>query len=416
MRSTSNALRAGCGALAALLLLESGVAPARCRAASAEPVLLLKYSSPALSDEAARGRFAGILAAIEGRLDVRPVAPPRGNRESGPVLPEIDDATLRSTASRVAAAGRKMDRLEIREAERELSAVSRELRRFRLGEATRPLLADVFVKLGTVAAWDGNDSAAATLLAGARSLDPSFAPDPALHSPRFRELWNGPAREVHPEAEVLFETVPPGARILVDGEDRGTTPRRIKVPACRPQTLRLEHAGFQPAIESRQWFPGDVERVEVVLEGDREWRLASSLRAPGPGFPEAAPIVSEMAYASGVSRVAILVLDRSGNGEEMKVIAASASDPVPRLAGTVRFGTDEASVRAAVARAPELLAEAGWPALPAPPPGSARPWYHRWWFWTCLGFLAAGAAVALGGGGGDGGDTATTSGSSSVSF
>jgi hypothetical protein len=308
-----------------------------------------------------------------------------------------------------------MDRLEMRDAERRLSGIESDLRRYRLGEATRPLLGDVFLKKATISLWDGDAQNATACLVKARALRPGFEPDPALYPPRFRELWSGIAPDRSPEAEILVESVPPGARILVDRQERGTTPRRLKLPATRPVELRLEHPGYRPSTSTRQWLPGDSERIEVLLAGDREARLAAFLQDPGPRIPEAGAIVSEMTGESGAGRVAFLMLDRKPAGEEIRVLSASSSDPVPRVLGTVRIEGDGAG--AAASGAARMLVEEGWPARqPAAALRPGRPWYYSWWFLTGIGLLAAGTAVALSGGGGDDGGASASTSSSDVNF
>jgi hypothetical protein len=416
MRSSSSAHKAICGFLSALCLLEWSIAAFPCRAGGSEPVLLLKYSSPAIADEKAQADFGSIAAEIEKRLDVVP-APSSRSRVDGSVLPEIDDQALKSIASRVSEAGRRMERLENRDAERQLSGLESELRRYRFGEATRPLLGDVFLKMATISLWEDDAGKAIAYLGKAHALRPGFEPDPALYSPRFRELWAGADRGAAPDAEVLIESVPPGARIFVDRQERGTTPRRMKLPASRPVELRLEHPGYRPSTSTRQWLPGDSERIEVLLAGDREARLAAFLENPGSRIPEAGPIVSEMAGEHGAARIAFLMLDRKPAGEEIRILAASAADPVPRMLGTLRIGESAEGMSAAALGTARLLAGDGWPMRPGGAEVSpARPWYYSWWFLTGVGLLAAGTAVALSGGGGGDGGSATSTSSSDVNF
>lgn len=416
MRSSSSARKAACAFLSAVCFLDWSVAAYPCRAEDDEPVLLLKYSSSAITDEGAQGRFSAFSAEIGRRLNVRPAVSSRAGGD-GAVLPGIDDEMLKSIASRVSGAGRSIDRLEIREAERQLSAIESELRRYRIGEATRPILAEVFLKRAAISLWEDDAQGAAACLAKARALHPGFEPDPALYPPRFRELWAGVGDGPPPDADILIESVPPGARIFIDRQERGMTPRRLKLSAMRPVELRLEHPGYRTATSTLQWLPGDSERIELLLAGDREARLAAFLENPGPRIPEAGPIVSGMTGEYGTRRVAFLMLDRKPAGEEIRVLAASASDPVPRVLGTVRLGEGVEALNSAADGAARMLAGDGWPVRQ---PGTSlrpgRPWYYSWWFLTGIGLLAAGTAVALNGGGGDDGGASTSTSTSDVNF
>jgi hypothetical protein len=416
MRFSSSARKSVCGSLAFLCLLQWSGAASTCRADGAEPVLFLKYSKPSISDESARKRFSAITAEIERRLDIRVSPSLKHQKVPGPVIAEIDDASLKSVATRVSETGRKMDRLEIRAAERDLEAIEIELRKYRFGEAIRPLMADVFLKRGTISLWDGNPASAEGFLRKARSLRPDFDPDHALYSPQFRKMWSGIGSDFPVEAEILVESIPPGARITVDGADRGSTPRRLKVPAPGPVRLRLEHPGYQPVEGMRQWIPGDSDRIELILPGDREARLALFLEANAAEIPEAGPIVSEMAQESGASRLAFLMLERQEGAEVLRILTASASSPAPRSLGSIPVPDDREGLSAAAERTAVMLAESGWPARSVVAASPGRPWYYSWWFLTGLGLLAAGTAVALGGGGGGGGGGDSSSSSSGVNF
>ncbi len=416
MRFSSSAHKTICWFLAALCLIEWSTSAAPCRSESGEPVLLLKYSSQAISDETSRVRFSLITSEIERLLDVQASLSSRTKREENPIPPEIDDATLKGVAARVSEAGRKMDRLENREAEREFAALEKELRKYRLGDATRPLLADIFMKMGTISLWDGNLEAALGSLKKARSLRPGFDPDPALFSPQFRQIWSGIGDALPLDAEILVESIPPGASIFVDDSGRGTTPRRLKIPASRPVRLRLEHPGFQAYLATRQWLTGDSERIEILMVGDREARIAGFLGSTRSEIREAAPIVSEMAKESGAVRVAFLMMDKREGDEELRVLAASASSPTPRLLGSIPLRGGREGIPSVAAGIAGMLAEAGWPIRTASAIPNRRPWYYTWWFLTGVGLLAAGAAVALGGGGGGGGNGGTSSSTSGVNF
>lgn len=415
MKFSSSALRALCASLAAVLFLEWSGMAVPCRAEGREPVLLLKYSAASISDEDARKRFSPVIEEIEKRLDVHAALTARGRGDLGPVLAEIDDSTLKDISIRVSEASRRMDRLENREAERALSGIEKEMRKYRFGDATRPILADVCLKLGTLSIWNGNKEAALASFRKARSLEPGFEPDPALHSPQFRQLWAETGKGAAAEAEILFESVPQGARVFIDNADKGVTPRRIRVPASRPVRVRLEHPGYQASVGTRQWLVGDTERVEVLLSGDRESRLAGFFEANGSEIREAGPIVSEMAKEAGVEKLAFLMLGRRDGVPELRVLSASASSPEPRLLGTVRFPEDEKGYSSNASRITALLAEAGWPSKTAGKKAQERPWYYSWWLLTGVGLLAAGAAAALSGGGGGGGGGTSTS-PTSVSF
>jgi hypothetical protein len=416
MRFTSSVRKAVSSILVVLSLLEwSGAGAAFC-AGSPEPALLLKFSGPAVPPAGARDRYAAVAEVLGRRLRIRPVSLPAGSREGGDLPSGIDDGTLKAAARRVAEAGRKMDRLENREADRDLAALEGELRRFALGDATGPLLCDVFLKRATIAVWEGDTVRATSFMRKASVLRPGYEPSAALHSPQFRQLWAGIPGGGTETADLVVESVPSGGRISVDGTDRGAAPLKIVIPATRPVRLKVEHPGFRPSEVVRRWFPGDSEKIEIVLHGDREARLAGLLSGSRRSFREAAPIVAEMASESGVKRVAILLLDREAGADVLRVLSATDSSPEPRMLGEVGIGDGSARAAAAAEEVARLLEGAGWPADPDAAQVSRRPWYYRWWFLTGLGLLVAGGVLALNGGGGGGNAGGTTSSDSGVNF
>jgi hypothetical protein len=56
-----------------------------------------------------------------------------------------------------------------------------------------------------------------------------------------------------------------GARILIDGEDRGKTPNRVKVTADRKHRLEVQKPGFQPYQEELTLAAGENREVEAML-------------------------------------------------------------------------------------------------------------------------------------------------------
>lgn len=177
--------------------------------------------------------------------------------------------------------------------------------------------------------------------------------------------------------------------------------------------MRLASPGYQEVHRTGQWLPGDSESVEWVLTRDRMATLGEILAA-SPGAEGSGPVLSEMAAASGASRVALLVLAGGGDDPDVRVFAWKAGDPAPAQLGRFAWpGGDEASGEAARLAA-RMLRDAGWPAAEGAEARDRGPWYSRWWFWTLLGIVAAGVAAGLAGGGG--GSSGSSTGSIGVTF
>jgi hypothetical protein len=239
------------------------------------------------------------------------------------------------------------------------------------------------------------------MFARVRVLRPDFSPDPALFSPSFREAWSRAAARPAAGAEILVQSIPPGADIIVAGAKAGATPGRVRVPVLSPVVIRVTRPGYLPVELSGHWLPGDSEMRDVTLTRDRLSRL-EELVAAGDGGAEAGAILNEMARAAGAERVAVIVMMGSGPAADVRVLSLKKGDEAPVGAGAFPWPEGEDGAEAAAANAASLLRAAGWPGVS----GDARaaaPWYHQWWFWAVLGVAIAGAAAGAGGGGGSSG-------------
>ncbi len=79
-----------------------------------------------------------------------------------------------------------------------------------------------------------------------------------------------PAAPASSWVTVTIESDPPGARVLIDDDEQGTTPAALRLSrADRPVAVRLEHAGYEPL------------ETEVLPDLDQRLRL-SLVRTPAP--------------------------------------------------------------------------------------------------------------------------------------
>lgn len=375
---------------------------------STEPCLLLKYFAPSVSEDSARERFAPIPSLLLRDLGVRWVAPPvSGQAPADPenLFPEADDASLERISRKIAEALRLMDRMETREAAVLLSEAEGEARRFRLGDSTRPFFAEIFLRRGLLHLWEGDPGKAEEMFARSHVLQPGFSPDPGLFSPTFREAWTRAGERPPPEAELLVQSIPPGASVFLDAKRVGTTPGRIKVSSSRPVRLRISLAGYQEIEKAGQWLPGDSEAIQSVLVRDRIATLGELLTA-SPEGKGSGPLLTELAAGAGASRAALLVLAEREGQPVLRVFSSGRENADPVLLGQIEWPAGDEGAASAAGRAAELLRSAGWPAAESPRKEQA-PWYRKWWVWMAIGAVAVGvvAGAGVGGGNGDGSST-----------
>jgi len=418
MRSTSSARRALALLLCLALATEgSGAAALAATGSPDEPCLLLKYFAPPVSEASARSLLAPIPSLLLRDLGVRWVAPPAAAQappDPKDLFPEADDASLERISGKMAEVLRRMDRMETRKAAALLLEAEEEARKFRLGDATRPFFAEIFLRRGLLHLWEGDRVKAEEMFARARVLRPGFSPDPGLFSPTFRDAWTRAGERPSPEAELLVQSIPPGASVFLDGKPVGTTPGRIKVSSSRPVRVRIALSGYQDAEKAGQWLPGDSAAFRSVLVRDRvatlgEW-LTTSPEGKGGGA-----LIAELAAGAGALRVALLVLAEREGQPVVRVFTSGKKDSDPVFLGQFEWPAGDEGAAEAAGRTAKLLRNAGWPAASGSPKDAEAPWYHRWWVWLLIGAVAIGVAAGAGGGGG-GGSSGSSTGAIGVTF
>jgi hypothetical protein len=288
-----------------------------------------------------------------------------------------------------------------------LDEAEREARGYRFDEGVRPYLSEIFLRKGTLKLWEGDSASADSFLARSRALRPGFSPDPALFPPQFLAAWQRAGERPPPEAELIVRTMPPGARISVDGERRGTTPSRVRIATPGPHAVRLAHPGYRDAVREGQWLPGDSEILDVTLRGDRAARLGEILGGPSRG-KESGAILAEIAAVTGAGKIAIVLLEKGETGDSLRANlyarSSDGGDAVPL--GGKELSAGEHSADDAAKWAAARLAAAGWPLVPAD--RKKRAWYHAWWPWAAAALVVIGVVVAAGAGGGGGGSGGST--------
>jgi hypothetical protein len=373
----------------------------------AEPCMLLKYSAPSLPEGFARGLVAPLPSLLLKELGVRWVSPSasgQATQDPEVLFPEADDASLERISEKMAEALRRMDLVETREAAALFLDAEGEARKFRLGDATRPYFAEIFLRRGLLHLWDGDQGKAEEMFARARVMRPGFSPDPGMFSPTFRDAWARAGERPPPEADLLVQTIPPGASVFLDGKPAGTTPGRFKVSTRGPVRILISLAGYQDVEKAGQWLPGDSEAVEVVMARDRAATLGELLTA-SPEGKGSGPHLAALAAASGASRVALLVLGGTEGRPVARVLASGKGDSDPVVLGSFYWPAGDEGPAEAAGMTAKLLIGAGWPAAGENAGDAKAPWYHKWWVWLLIGAAAVGIAAGAGGGGGSGDST-----------
>ena len=417
MRSTSSRRRAMALFLCASLLSQ-GVPAGIARAAETvpEPALLLKFVSPEVAEETARSILDPLPGKIAAGVNIRwvpalkePASKPGETKH----FPLPDDAALRGIAGKVSGAALHMEQVEDAAAWNLLEEAEREARSYLFEEAIRPFLAEIFLRMGILKVREGDGAAAESFLARSRALRPEFSPDPGIFPPQVLAAWERVSLRPLPEADLLVESLPAGADVFVDGERHGKTPGRVRLGKPGPHRIRVAHPGYREAEREGQWLPGDTGRMEFILEGDRIARLGEIFGRPGDGAGSGR-ILSEITEAAGAARVAVVVLEKGKDREDLrlKLYARNPAGEDPARLGERNVSAEKRSAESAGKWAADLLVTYEWPPLMRKEP--EKPWYHNWWIWAAVGAAVAGIVAASSGGGG--GSSGGSSGTVAVNF
>ncbi len=416
MRFTSSARKSLALFLSVMLIRTAGGTPAVLAELPLEPCILLKISATSIPPDVAKEKLGAMETTLEEGLRVRflPFAPKRDNEsEAGETIPAPDDKSLEKIAESLGSAIRHMERMDTKAATERLSEAENLARSIRFGETTRPYLAEIFLRKGLLFLWKGEAEKAEEMLARSRVLRPGFTPDPALFSPLFLEAWKRSGERPPPRAEILVNSLPPGAKIYMDGEEVGMTPGRVHISRSGPVTIQVFTEGYLPVERTGQWLPGDSEAMEFPLARDPSAALVDILSS-SPEGKEAGGMLSRMLLETGARRAALLLLEEGDTGIVLRVASLAQGETAPVELGVVEWKGEDGGNAQVGEYAVEMLKQAGWPARSDTDPGGS-PWYHKWWFWTLLGVAAAGVAVGLGGSGG-GGSSGSSTGSIGVNF
>lgn len=234
---------------------------------------------------------------------------------------------------------------------------------------------------------------------------PGPMPDSAVASERVTRLWEATAASARklPRGSVDVVSLPPGARVLVDGEPAGRAPAGADGLTVGTHYVTFELAGYRRAVEEVSIYKHTRRALEQPLEelpGAGEARAhARAMAAAVTGDGDATRAATGLGKLAGVAHAVVLIAPArdasgaryeaavfdTGTGERLAAASAPADQrPEVALAALARALYAEmlqtADQRQARSDASERRAGA-----------STTPIYERWWFWT--GVAAVTAAV-----------------------
>lgn len=240
--------------------------------------------------------------------------------------------------------------------------------------------ADAVLRLGAARLLDGDEVAARDAFALVARLDPRQALDARALGPSVESQLQAARAlaDAQRRGTLLVATRPAGARVLVDGEPRGSSSAQVTLTAGR-HLLRLEKPGFYPVAQLVDVSSRRTSRVGLTLAATPTAASLSQIIAGasdevGRGAVEGN--VLALAEKFSLSRVLVGSV-RTQDESKVSVVLALVDAPGRRILAAktltlVADGTDEDQVEAETAAAARAcIAQDSVPAdaaQPAPDP------------------------------------------------
>lgn len=250
-----------------------------------------------------------------------------------------------------------------------------QLVRGRVRELLEPrMLLDVLLARARLLGELGRTATAREVLTRIATIAPQLELDAGTFPPAMQRLFKQvkSASQGEPPARLRVDSVPRGAEILVDGVLRGRAPITLQLP-------RGEHlvaAGRRGASRAELIELTGQEQQTLSLVVPRLARDDEQLKAVG--------------VRQGVEWVATLRFAAEAGSRRLvaRLVASHAGSP-PSLLRSKEGLALAASVRDLA----QQIAAATEGGAPAEPTSGGKPFFKRWWFWTVVGVVAAGAGV-----------------------
>lgn len=259
------------------------------------------------------------------------------------------------------------------------------------GVAPGDLALSIELLEGLIHFSNGNREQAERAFARLFELDPEYAPDENLLSPKIVALLSQVRAVVQarPAAFLQLRVFPADAEVRLDGRACGGADARKSVPPGE-HCLAVRAPGFETLVQRLRLLPGQELWLVLVLPPAPDERK------------EPAAIAQALAARYGCDGMIWL---ESGGDTTSAILAPAAEGALPELvqcgSGDVaqclaqRFEEMRAARSQLVERPPPVASVPQPLPPPVPSPEPVRPWYRQWWFWTSVGTAVA-TGVALG--------------------
>lgn len=238
---------------------------------------------------------------------------------ANPTAAKARDEKLEQAAAKVAEGKKALDDLEAQKAVEVFSAAVELLE---ATDSTRDLklLLDAWLWKASAHATAGENGPAKKEMEALLAIDPKTEFSSSFFSPDLIKFGEAQRKQVeNAKGELTVRTEPPGARVWVDGQFRGTSPVLVAGLAAGDHVVAATQGGY--ALAQVELPPGEHLVKLEPAELAPALKKAAAVVAADPEGPGRDAGAKELGRALGVDQVLLVVAKKSPAGEQLDVIA-----------------------------------------------------------------------------------------------
>lgn len=238
---------------------------------------------------------------------------------ANPTAAKARDEKLEQAAAKVAEGKKDLDDLEAQKAVEVFSAAVELLKG---ADSTRDMkaLLDAWLWKASAHATAGENAPAKKEMEALLAIDPKVEFSSSFFSPDLIKFGEAERKQAeNAKGELTVRTEPPGARVWVDGQFRGTSPVLVAGLAAGNHVVAATQGGY--ALAQVELPPGEHLVKLEPAELAPALKKAAAVVAADPEGPGRDAGAKELGRALGVDQVLLVVAKKSPAGEQLDVIA-----------------------------------------------------------------------------------------------
>lgn len=238
---------------------------------------------------------------------------------ANPTAAKARDEKLEQAAAKVAEGKKDLDDLE---AQKAVEVFSEAVELLKSADSTRDMkvLLDAWLWKASAHATAGENAPAKKEMEALLAIDPKVEFSSSFFSPDLIKFGEAERKQAeNAKGELTVRTEPPGARVWVDGQFRGTSPVLVAGLGAGNHVVAATQGGY--ALTQTELTPGEHLVKLEPAELAPALKKAAAVVAADPEGPGRDAGAKELGRALGVDQVLLVVAKKSPAGEQLDVIA-----------------------------------------------------------------------------------------------